>query len=236
MNKEEFKLLFLNQFKNEDSPIRLLACQTDMMNRDDNTRYRNISRYCSKEFLLDIEINKVTTLDGFYFDIKFKDIARTKSKSAQALANPYSLRYPVLEDIKSRIYTRQYMVETISFEKRRINFEGKTSYLRMNNYVFSLDEQIPLSKTYFDLKEREFQIPSQVQGHWAVIRWFRESKNFYLDYVHDKKAQKALETFLDGIKIPPSDKQEIRHIFERASIMHYDSTMTQIMKKLSNLS
>lgn len=229
MNKDEFKYLFLKQFKDENSAIRMLMLCLDPLYRDDGGPYLSQAQFSVHEFSLDISVCK-RRIDNSssYFEAAFYE---PKTSDGHPTSNHLCLDGGVF---KNRM-AKPFYFETVKFRGDEMVFVLQKARLRFENYEFWRENVEPSEELTYNVASRRFVDGSKVVPFLAKIASLRDNHdNYYIDSFYMQKEQAALSHFLNGAFIDKAYKHRIESIFSK--MIHVDehrSCMTNVIWELT---
>lgn len=226
VSKEEFKYNIVKQFRDIDSPIRLLMLLENMKMRKDSTVYWDSLELEADDYGLNICVELIppeTEEADTQFQVRF---------SERDVNLPYRMGWPItLEEYYGTI---RYHQETVRFVENRIEFYLHAFDMDMDdNCIFHKFSEDVVYSIIFDCKTLDFIRAYQVNTAlelWASVR--NREEIGYIDYVHNEEMDSRLFTFISLAPIASKDRNAIYCAFQAARAEGVYEGMSVIVREL----
>lgn len=229
MNREEFKMNLIHQFKTEPDQVMPLLIPKNRLNRGENSIYANAIRYYSDEYGLLIDLVQEQNKEKNLVQINFRDMADDERKYARNSSDDLTNKY---------ILARTYYLESIRFLNQKIMVKLELFYLTLKDGYFKKEQCSVESELVYSFNNRKVEGNLTISKMLEIIETTNTLRlsNTYVDALYTQELENQ---FLNEISInvlgSKTHQELLNTLREMNDPSQYDSAATQMLKKIREL-
>lgn len=221
MNKEEYKMELIRQFRTPNSAERILAMHMSMFERIGQSIYLPYTEFIIIQYGLLVRVDKLPEKRKTVFSIRFEE--------------------NVDPDVWTESNTIEYLAERTRFVCESMLFSANHMIFYLNSFDLHLDDnKLPTKanvrrgyELVFDINTMRFDEVNLVESMLDEWSWKRTpEKDGYIDLEYDDAIENSLVDFFDANRVDMTLRSEILDVFQNVEHRHEVSTMTQIVRGL----